>query len=93
MEPVSSMWPEYSPIPDEWSDTSGHHEAVVAILSEGHCPMHHAALRPDGYCSACGVSWTLSSTEGTLSTSAWAPWAVTDGQTVLIARHLPPLGD
>jgi hypothetical protein len=92
MEAVSSQGPEGFVIPDEWTDTSGHHEVVVT-LSDGHCPVHHGGLRVDGYCPACGVSWALTATEGTLSTTAWAPWAVTDGSTVLVARHLPPVGD
>lgn len=85
-----SQWPEHPLVPDEWTDESGFHGPVVAAIAEGFCPKHLTPLSPaDAFCSSCGDGWELTSSAGTVSTSgAWARWAVTDGEIVLVSRHI-----
>jgi hypothetical protein len=86
-----TRWPDRPIIPDAWIGNSVHHPAVVAALSEGYCPKHLTALgtSDSDYCSSCRICWELESCAGTIPTTGpYPPWAVTDGNTVLVCKTI-----
>lgn len=85
-----TQWPDIPLIPFEWDQSDAYQPHANTLISEGHCPKHVRPLSRDGRCAPCGgVTWELTSSAGTASTEfsrPLPPWAVTDGQTVLVSR-------
>lgn len=85
-----TSWPDVPLIPYEWDQSDAYQPHANALISEGYCPKHIRPLHGDGRCATCGgVTWELTSSAGTASTSFSQPlphWAVTDGLTVFVER-------